>query len=47
MFASREGDLNMVRELMKNGADINAKSADGKLVYIFVCYMVIICHIFF
>ncbi len=34
IWASRKGHLDIVTELLKNGADINAKSSVGKLFYI-------------
>ena len=35
IWASRKGHLIIVTELLKNAADINAKSTVGKIVYIF------------
>ncbi len=35
MWASSRGHLEVVRLLVENKADVNAKEKDGKLVYIF------------
>ena len=47
MHASREGHLKVIRALVDSGADVHAKNNAGKLVYIFLLNMVIICHLIF
>ena len=34
IYASQEGHLDVVFELLKNGADINAKNENGKFRYV-------------
>ena len=36
MYESENGHIDVVTELLKHGADINAKNNDGKLGYIFI-----------
>ena len=42
MYASQEGHLDVVRALVDSGADFHAKSNDGKIVYIFICFICVI-----
>ena len=45
--ASYNDHLNIVTELLKNNADVNAETNEGKSIYIFLCKIILICYLIF